>query len=250
MRSCQVLLSACCAAALLCLAACSGKGYESAAPAPDAGFIEHPERQHNPENLPFQKVWLNPDYDRSQYQSIIIAPVNTDHMLEMSWWKRVNPRHKAGLFKKDVDQLARYMQERVREAFIEDRQQRYWVVDDVVGPTLCLEMALIEVVPSKAGLHALGWLPLVPGLGTAASLANERSAAFEARLRDAETGEVLVTFADRERQKAGPIDMRRLTWYGPARKIIDNWAGQMVQVANRQPGEEVSDDIPVTLRPW
>ena len=31
---------------------------EAVEPAPDAGFIEHPERQSKPSDLPFQKVWI------------------------------------------------------------------------------------------------------------------------------------------------------------------------------------------------
>ena len=33
-------------------------------PAPDAGFIEHPERQSKHADLPFQKVWIKPGFDK------------------------------------------------------------------------------------------------------------------------------------------------------------------------------------------
>lgn len=111
-------------------------------------------------------------------------------------------------------------------------------------------MALIEVVPSKGALHAVGYVPLVPGLGTAASLVDKRTVAFEARLRDAQSGKIVATFADREKQDAGPIDLTRVKWFGLAKGIIEEWSGQMVEIANRRPGEVVKDPIPVTLRPW
>ncbi len=52
-------------------------------PAPDAGFIEHPERQTRRADLPFQKVWVEPGVDFKHYRALIVAPVNTQHMLKM-----------------------------------------------------------------------------------------------------------------------------------------------------------------------
>ena len=51
-------------------------------------------------------------------------------------------------------------------------------------------------------------------------------------------------------QDAGPLDLTRLTWYGPVKGIMDRWAHQFVQVANRKPGEIVTDPAPFTLRPF
>lgn len=51
-------------------------------------------------------------------------------------------------------------------------------------------------------------------------------------------------------QDAGPLDVTRLTWYGPAKGILERWAKQLVQIANRKPVELVTDPIPFTLRPF
>jgi hypothetical protein len=83
-----------------------------------------------------------------------------------------------------------------------------------------------------------------------AGMINQRRAAFEGRLRDLETGEVIATFADRDMQDAGPLDLTRLTWYGPAKGIMDLWAQQFVQVANRKPGEMATGTVPFTFRPF
>jgi hypothetical protein len=48
----------------------------------------------------------------------------------------------------------------------------------------------------------------------------------------------------------GPIDLTRLTWYGPAKDIMDRWARQFVQLANSKPGEAINDPAPATLRPF
>ncbi|MGH8605480.1 MAG: hypothetical protein ACREXR_22620 [Gammaproteobacteria bacterium] len=105
-----------------------------------------------------------------------------------------------------------------------------------------MELALIEIDPSQPVLHALAWAG-PPGTGTAVGAINQR-------LRDLETGEVIATFADRDMQDAGPLDLTRLTWYGPAKGIMDRWAEQFVRIANREPGEAVTDPTPFTLRPF
>ena len=42
----------------------------------------------------------------------------------------------------------------------------------------------------------------------------------------------------------------RLTWYGHAEAIIDEWAKQFVRVANQQPGEIIKDSPLFDLKPW
>ena len=69
-------------------------------------------------------------------------------------------------------------------------------------------------------------------------------------MRDLETGEIVATFADRDTQDVGPLDLTRLTWYGPAKGIMDRWAQQFVKIANREPGEAVTDPTAYTLRPF
>ena len=81
-------------------------------------------------------------------------------------------------------------------------------------------------------------------------VANQRRAAFEGRLRDLKTGEVVATFADRDMAPVGPIDVTRLTWYGPAKGIMDEWARQFVKIANSKPHEVVTDSVAFTLMPF
>ncbi len=120
------------------------------------------------------------------------------------------------------------------------------------GPqTLVIELALVEVAQSKVVLTALGDAPLA---GTAVKLirmaSGKGTAAMEARIRDGSTGQVLMMAADREAEKAAPVNLKDLTWYGRAHKIIRTWARQFVRAASRQPGERVQDSKPFTLQLW
>ncbi len=220
-------------------------------PAPDAGFIEHPEAQFKRADLPFQKVWVKPGFDASHYKELVVAPVNTQYMLEMDWLHQLSSANLLGGIQKDIEELSLYFYDQVVKEFKEDPNHRFQVIEHVgqhQQPALRLELALIEIEPSQPALHAAGWL--TPGGGTAAGVVNKRRAAFEGRLRDLQTTEVVATFADRDMQDAGPLDLTRLTWYGPAKGILERWAKQFVQIANKKPGEIVSDPTPYTLRPF
>lgn len=221
-------------------------------PAPNAGFIEHPERQKQRADLPFQKVWIKPDFDKSGYRELIVAPVNTQYMLEMNWLHSMSSAAWVSDVKADIVELGQYFHNQVVTAFKEDPKHRFRIIDrpaQRTQPALRLELALIEIDPSTPVLHALSWAG-PPGTGSAAGVVNQRRAAFEARLRDVKTGQVVATFADRDIADIGPIDLTRLTWYGPAKGIMDRWAEQFVQIANRKPGEKVTDQTAFTLRPF
>jgi hypothetical protein len=220
-------------------------------PAPDVGFIEHPEQQTQRADLPFQKVWIKPGFDKNGYRELVVAPVNTQYMLEMDWLHQASSANWIGDVKKDIAELARHFHHQVVREFKNDPKHRFEVINDASqrhAPALSLELALIEIDPSTPVLHALGWLQV--GGGSAAGVINQRRAAFEARLRDVQSGEVVATFADRDTADIGPLDLTRLTWYGPAKGIMDRWARQFVQIANRGPGEAVTDPTPFTLRPF
>ena len=220
-------------------------------PAPNAGFIEQPDRDKKIAYIPFQRAWIKPGFDMSKYKEIVVAPVNTEYMLKMDWLHDMSSASWFGDVKKDIDELAVYFHDQIVKDFENDPNHRFQVIESPAKHktgVLRLEIALVEIDPSTPVLHAAGGA--VIGGGTAAGVVNQRRAAFEGRLRDLQTGEVVATFADRNMQDVGPIDLTRLTWYGPAKGIMDMWATQFVQIANRKPGEVISDSTAFTLRPF
>jgi Protein of unknown function (DUF3313) len=220
-------------------------------PAPDAGFITDPARQGKVDYLPFQKVWIDPSFNKDNYSEIVIAPVNTQYMQEMDWLHKMSSASWFGDVQKDINELAVYFQNTVAKEFRIDPNHRFTVLDIPTqhkAPALRLEIALIEIDPSTPVLHAAGWA--VVGGGAAANVVNQRRAAFEARLRDLQTNKIVATFADRKAQDIAPIDLTNLSWYGPAKGIMDNWAKEFVKVANRKPGEAVTSDTAFTLKPF
>jgi hypothetical protein len=210
-------------------------------PAPDSGFLEEPERMSHVERLPFQRVWYDPEVEWGRYTEVMIAPVNTEHLMEMPWWQEATF---PGDRRKDARELGLYLQSRVFDAFEQDPRQRLRPIAFASGEpgpqTLLLEMALVELVPTKPVLDVLGG-PTHLGTGTAA---------IEGRFRDGRTEELLATFADREAGKRSLLSAADLTWYGHAKRIIDDWAKQLVAIVNASEDERVRDSSDFTLKPW
>jgi len=221
------------------------------APAPDTAFTPDAQRETKVAYLPFQKAWIKQGFDFKAYPNLVVAPVNTQYMLKMDWLHKLSSVNYLTNVKQDIQNVAVYFQNQVITDFQNDPNQRFTVLDYPAQQTrgvLQLELALIEVDPSMPMLNAAGWLE--PGGGTAAGVVNQRTAAFEGRIRDLSTNEIVATFADRNMQDVDPLDLTRLTWYGPAKQIIDQWAKEFVEIANRQPGEVISAPVAFSINPF
>ncbi len=206
----------------------------------------------NDPTLPFHQVWKKPAFDKSRYTKLYVAPVNTSYMLQNTEWEGTA---KASDFETDVEGLADYTRETIKKAFREDKRTRFAVLNAPSNSpdTLVLEIAITEVVPSKVVLNALGYAPFGIGLAIKGvrALADDRStAAFEARIKDAATGEVVAMIADREAEQNAVITVRGLTWFSHVYAMVDTWSQQLVELANRKPGETIKDSATFTLKPW
>jgi hypothetical protein len=73
--------------------------------------------------------------------------------------------------------------------------------------------------------------------------------AIEGVLRDADTGELLFAFADRESGKLAPVNLNDFTRYSHARDIINDWARQLNRIIAGRGAVRVVDTSPVTLLP-
>ena len=222
-------------------------------PAPDSGFLQEPEKMtEQRERFPFNRVWVSPEFrqKRDEYTSIIVAPVNVSHLSKMDWWQRQNAMTQETLAK-DAATVAAYIKKSFTEAIANDPKHRYTVVDKPGNDTLILELALVELVPSKAFFNAATTVGgfFVPGLGYAAA-AGKGSVAIEGRIRDSQNGTLLGQMADREQGKSAVVDVAGMTWYESAKNNVDDWAKQFVELANTDYAHKVEDSLPFTLVTW
>lgn len=221
-----------------------------AKPSEGVGYVPMEEMSKR-EDLPFNKVWVKAGTDWKAYKTIYIKDVNTQYLMDANWWQKSVRRDD---MEKDARKIAQYMHDQFVEAFRRDPQNRFMVVTSPEPGSLTLALALTELVPSHPVLEALSIAaPYGSGVAvqaTAKETGAKAMVAFEAKIEDSGTGDVLAMAADREQGKIAPINLRALTWYGEANVIIDEWADQFVQIANRRPGEVVKDSSPFTLKPW
>jgi hypothetical protein len=223
--------------------------------APDSGFLEDADKmEENRARAPFNRMWVDPEFSTANYDSILVAPVNTDNVLAASTWAKTNIRQ----FKveEDLADIATEFHDRVVYAFEKSKHNRYEIVETADDDTMILELAVTELVPGKAFLGTIGlaaWVaPPAVGVpaGVLASFAQAGWMAIEGRVRDAKTGKVVAMFADREQSKTRVLDVQAVTWYGHAHESIRDWAHQMVVIANTPRDVQVEDSSFFRLRPW
>lgn len=222
-------------------------------PASDSGFLQESKpMQAETDRFPFQRVWVKPGISKYDYDYIMIAPVNTSYLLENTGWKAVNPGN--ATLDSAAKDLADYTEQKFREAF-SSREANLIRLTDNRGPhTAVLELAIVELVPSKAVLGAIGLVAPVTGqpvVGVGAkAVAGKPSVAIEGRFKDSQSGEVLFTFADREERQWRVVDLKSVTWWGHAQPIINDWARQCVELTNTPKTYKVKDRSKFTLMPW
>ena len=221
-----------------------------AQPATGAGYVPMQQLAKNPK-LPFDKAWIKQGVDWNCYRTIYIAPVNTDHLLRSNWWQE---SIRADQMRQDVQNMATFMRTQFITAFQNDPRHRLRVVMSPEKGSLTLEMAITELVPSKVLLNVIKVAgPYGTGLAAGAlerGAEAQSTVAFEARLKDTDTGQPVAMFADRQYATLRPIDLKGFTWYGNAEDIVEQWAKQFVEVANRRPGEYIQPASTFSLMPW
>ena len=221
-----------------------------AEPASGAGYVPMQKLAKNP-NLPFDKAWIKEGVDWQRYQTIYIAPVNTDYLMRATWWQE---SFRADQMQQDVQNMAAFMRTQFISAFQNDPHHRLRVVMSPERGSLTLAVAITELIPSKVLLNAVK-IAGPYGSGLAAAVLERKAeaqstVAFEARVNETDTGQTVAMFADREYATARPIDLKGFTWYGNAEDIIKEWAKQFVEVANRRPGEIIKPASTFSLKPW
>jgi hypothetical protein len=244
-------------AAVLGLVGCRTKA------APDSGFLSHPKLMRVDKEVPFNRIYVNPKFKDARFTEVYVAPVNTKHLMAQNSWEKATLANvnKADV-RKNVDLLADYMRNAFANAFRNDPKKRFKVVEKPGADTLILEMAIVQLVPSKAELQALSLVPvgfvgLIGSGGMAGASAVTGSEdqgkgviAMEGRTRDGSSGEVVCMFADREHPPASVVDVKALFSWEPAKPICDAWAKQFVEFQTSPSGTKIKEMPNFRLLVW
>ena len=234
-----------------------------AKPAPDAGFLQQPALMKAEKDIPYNRIYVNPKYSDKSYTEIYVAPVNTDYvMAENVWEKATIANFSESDVKKNIGMLAEYQRNAFIKACQKDPNKKFKVVDKPGPNTLILESAIVQLVPSKAELQAIGLVPffflgaITTGVEMGASAATHSEdqgkgvIAIEARTRDGATGELVSMFADREHPPTAVVDVKSLFWWEPAKPICDGWAKQFVELENHRKDKKIEEIPNFQLLVW
>jgi hypothetical protein len=223
-----------------------------------SGFNSNANLMTRDASVPFQRTYWNKKYDQHDYTEILIAPANTDYVAAQNFWEKANLANSMpGQDKTDIAAIAEYTRQSFTRAFADDPKHRFKVVSTAGPKTLILEVAITQLVPSKAVLNAIGyitWIPAVVSLSGSTATDSQDTGkgviAIEGRIRDGGSGEIIGMFADREHPPTAIVDLKALNWWAPAKAIIDQWSKDLVAVANRPPGVVVKEAPAFELLVW
>ena len=195
-----------------------------------------------PGRAPFDKAWFNPStraWDRVQgFDRVVIMPVNTSYLM-------VTPRQRA-----DAQRMAAYMREEFQNEFT--KGGKYRVMLQPGGRTLKIELALVQLKPTNVPGNVIGTGAgvVVPGAKLIGSLLTHGNIAFEAKLRNGGTGELLAEYADRQNDKLTLLSFRDYSANAHSRRAIQDWAKQVEELTSTPASHKVPGAMRVTLNPF
>ena len=192
--------------------------------------------------LPFERSWKNPALNAANYSRIVIRPVSTEHLRTGQWKESVSTFITSEqTFKTHAAEVARYWDNSLSRAFA-SQQNRFTRTGDTSQPgTIVVEIALTEIVFGRPVANAASYA--VSGGGVANSMLFAPSVAFEARVTDGATGQLLATASDRRSTKIKLIDFNKFTFTKSNKEICDEWSQQIMQAFN-------TEMFPTVKRSW
>jgi len=168
--------------------------------------------------LPFDHSWRDPAVDITKYKNIVVRPVTVRYLQTENWERSRSaaiPNQKA--FEKRASELARHFSRQLDIAFSDPICVYYKTSNTSKPGTLILEVALTDAHFPDSAVATITDVPVC---------------AFEARVRDAGTGKLVSTAADRR----GP-DLHiseNGTHITGTKEICSIWARQLMEASNKE----------------
>ena len=184
------------------------------------------------QRLPFEHSWRDPKVDITKYKNIVVRPVNTSFLKTDKWEESKSdyiPNKRA--YQRRTQALARYWTKSLNKSFSSPVCMFYKTSDSGTPNTLILEVALTEVRFDRAA-PAAGTPPPLPAGSVTTVLTGVPVCAFEARVRDAATGKLVSTAADRRGPALTVVGSTKNTFTKPNEQICDEWSDQLMKSSN------------------
>lgn len=199
-------------------------------PAAPTSFLQDPYKMEEGKNL--QLVWKSDNAAKGNYTKLALKPVGLTYMRRLGWWDKKNatsyhddnifPGFDSGDNRKAGTETAKIFESEFLQAFLRDPQKKVRRVPHTYADrqTLLLEIQIIELVPIKTYLPAMG---SVKG-GTMA---------IEGKITNAETGELLMMFSDRRIENSPKQEMPgKMNRYSHVKPLSRQWCDYFVRLAS------------------
>jgi hypothetical protein len=237
------------------LASCS---LLKARPADDAGFIPNPEvMSEQRDRAPFNGYWVfdGKKYHklRRNYATVYISPVNTEVVRMMYTASDGSAKTKLRRIQ-EAEELARYFQAKLKLEIEAHNQvsptKRIHVAEQAGDRTLSVNIALVQVIPTKPEVNLIGTALgfFVPG-GGLIKIAGEGSVAMEGFVAEENAEIIYEKYKDREGQKTSAFTLKDYQRYAHIREVIDDWSAQIAKLLATSPEETIRDSWVVSLNP-
>ena len=183
--------------------------------------------------LPFEHAYRNPSVDATKYKYIVIRPVTTAYLRSDQWEesKSAAITNKRAYLKR-CNALASRWNKSLNKAFSSPLCMYYKTTDTSHPGTLILEVALTEVRFSQ-NIPKAGTTP-IPAEGIVSAVTGPPLCAFESRTRDAATGKLVTTAADRRGPEIKVIEQETKNLAKPNEAICEEWSEQLMQRSNKE----------------
>lgn len=221
--------------------------------AADSGFAPQDKKSETRAQF-LQESWIDSKYQGTpigkNFNAVYFAPVNTGYMAKQTWWQEQTPLRQKDM-SDDVREVAASIRREFSSAVKSHPSRKLALASGPGAGTLVVELALVELVPSKAFWNAASSAAgfVVPGAGVL-STAGRGSIAIEGRVRNGADNSIIATFKDRRTDKVAPVNLSQYTWYHGAETNIRDWAAQFAELLNTSPDHVVQRSSRVTLKPW
>lgn len=184
-------------------------------------------------NLPFDLAQVQPGFNPDNYSKVIIAPINTSYINWDDWRNSLSVAiaSKEG-YTTEVASLATFAKQALSDAFASKEGNRFQIVNSRSPGTLTIEISLSEVTFGKPLTSAGALVAPVPGASVIVGAAVDSSVAFEMRIRDASTNQILASVADRAFPTARIVNFNKLSASSACREIVETWAKLVVKSLN------------------
>lgn len=184
--------------------------------------------RENDGRLPFSHSWVDPKVDIAKYKNVVIRPVTTAYLRTDQWEASKSaaiPTKSAYL--RRCRALARYWDKALVKSFSSPLCVFYRTTNANQPNTLVIEIALTEVRfdrrSTKNGQSEL------PAGSIASAVVGPPMCAFESRTKDAATGKLIGTAADRRGPEIKIIPDKQAALAKPNEAICDEWSKQLTE---------------------